>query len=220
MAKLILENNEEINLPNPVYFGVADDNHSLLVAFKVGIHGVFKGNPYNYDFPGLMKRLALDGDITGIKYGENTYTVPYCGSSDDGEEVCGAPNVLQGTVFIDDMLYLAIGEADPLLRLCTDDEDIADDDSLQRGFLQAIADRPTEVPEDPDEEEEKPEEPEDLNETKLFILKAEAGAFVTIANLLATHYGITDRPKGGWEVVGGNPYDKIMKELEDSLKEV
>jgi len=39
----------------------------------------------------------------------------------------------------------------------------------------------------------------------------------TLNELLTTHFTLTDKPKGGWDVLGGNPYDKQMEELKKCL---
>jgi len=202
MAILVAENCEGITLPDPFYFGFAEDNKSLLVGFRLDKKAKYErstGAPYS--FVRLLKRLADEPDVVRIVYGENIYIIPF-----EGDE----QNLLKGVAFEDDILYMAFGNTERLKQLLLDEEGL-DPDKVE-GFSVAIDQIGCKC------------SPQIINSGEIASedcqknADREIEALTTIAQILATHYSLIDRPRGGWEALGGNPYDKIIKEYEELLR--
>lgn len=207
-----LENCEEITLPEPFCF--LHDGNALLLGFIVP--ETVKGSPKDYSRNEFIKRLSWP-DITRIEFANQKYVFQ---SSAEIEAT-------EGSYVLADMMFLAFGDMASLLLAYNDDEGIQSDPDWKKGFYGAISVRAkNEVlddDEEPDEEpdgksEEEPDEEPLSSGAKLCAM--EIGTLVTIANLLATHFGMTDKPKGGWAALGGNPYEAHMKTLEEMIQDI
>lgn len=185
MLTLITENCEEIKLPNPFFFGFADDDESLLIGVRVEetpFLDTLGGWKAEYMAMGV-DRVIKTPDITSVVYGR-TYSVPY-----KGEEL----NEVQGGHFQNGCLYLAFGNKNSLKRLVKGEEAFYEGTESRNGFLRAI---------------------DNISDNNSLNKKPKTtNALTALVKVLATHYKKVDEPRGGWESRGGCPYDEIIKDL-------
>lgn len=206
--QIVLENCEEITLPEP--FCCLQDGEALLLGFI--IPETAKGTLKNYSRNELIERLDSP-DITRIELTHLRYVF----QSNKNIEA------IEGSYVLADMMFLAIGKIASLLLAYNDDEDIQSNPNWKKGFYKAISARANnevlygdgELDEDPDAESD--DEP---LSSGAGLYTVEISSLVTIANILATHFSMTDRPKGGWATLDRNPYDAYMKELEELIRDI
>lgn len=194
-----LENCETLKLPTPAFLWVdpplpgkvkapVDLAVASLLA-KVALPDKVRGNWWDYNQAAANARLKV-ADITHITYNDLYIRTPWEG---DGET-----NLTQGAVFDDDtnFIYIAMGDKKVLLD-AVEEETIAEDERDRELFKEAI------------ENIGKPEG------AKTIVHSYGISPHEAIAYILAEHFSRVDKPKGGWQVEGGNPYKKILREMEE-----
>jgi len=197
-----LENCETLKLPKPAIFWAdpplpekAKALVNLAVAsllVKVALPDKVRGDWWDYNQAAANARLKV-ADITHITYNDLYIRTPWEG---DGET-----NLAQGAVFDDDtnFIYIAMGDKKVLLE-AIEEETIAEDERDRELFKEAI------------ENIGKPEESEGA---KTIVHSYGISPDEAIAYILAEHFSRVDKPKGGWQAEGGNPYKKILREMEE-----
>lgn len=198
MITLITENCEEYDFPRADYFGIANDNKSLLI--KIDVNKTMFYTPEN------ILRLSSQPDITRIVYNGREYECVY--------KEAGDRNGAEGIYFYANYLFIAIGDKKALTELLEEEGFNAKDEEAFEyaiGFIpESLKPESKERPKDHIATEpltctvvvqdEKPHKSSDTNKE----LKA-------IALLLAKHYSLMDKPRSGW--IYGDPYQSIVEEL-------
>ena len=177
---LILENCEEILLPEPSFFTQEDINgHSHCLLFKVS--GLDVEANYGVDgertYDEMKKRLETELDVVRVVYDNEEYPLLFSGVGD---------KMGVGVYFVDGSLYFVSGQQPTLWRTFRHEFNFAD----SYGFMTAIANvgKPVEQP-------------------KLKAIST-ARELARLNSILATHFTITDLSGAQRKI--DNPYYKIL----------